>query len=644
MIRRSNQGGQKGKRQGAPTGNGRKSSAPRTSDAGRRSAPRGSDGGRHSAPRQEGFGKTSDKAHSKPFGKSGDKPFSKGGDRPFKKSGDRDFSHSDRKPFGKSEGRPYSGGSDRPFKKAGERDHSSSDRKPYERSSERSGRGGSERPARKTGDRDFDRSARKPYEKTHERPAKSGGRDHSHSDRPSRGGSDRPSRGGERDYSDRKPFDRSNDRKPFDRSSERPNRGGSDRSSKGGDRDFSDRKPFDKSGDRPYKAGGDKPFKKSADRDFAERKPFVAKDERPRKKADEDFDDDFDYVAPDKYKITPDVEALAWDYTPEGKHVSYVDYSDADDDDSFDDDASDDDDDNEYAGRAIVLPSEGKVKNPKFDAKQITKATSRPYKPAELKSLEGLNEKPKTKNPAKRKINDGTTRLNKLIAQAGVCSRREADTLIATGVIEVNGQIVTELGYRVGHTDRVSMSGQSLVSQNKVYILLNKPKDYITTSNDPQNRRTVFELIKDATRERVFSVGRLDRSTTGVLLFTNDGEVAERLTHPSFNKKKIYQVELHKALTGNDFHQILEGVTLEDGFISPDALSYVDASDKSQIGIEIHSGRNRIVRRIFEHLGYNVLRLDRVYYAGLTKKNLPRGKWRYLNEKEIAVLKQGAFE
>lgn len=597
MIRKSNQGGQKGTRRGAPSGSARSSSSPRTSDAGRRSAPRGSDGGRYSAPKHEGFGKTSDKAHSKPFGKSGDKPFSKGGDRPFKKSADRDFSHSDRKPFGKSEGRPYSGGSERPFKKAGDRDHAPSNRKPHGRSSER--------PAKKTGDRDFDRSARKQYEKTHDRPAKSGGRDFSHSER--------PSRGGERDFSDRK---------PFDRTSERPNKGGSG---------------------RPRSGASDKPFKKSSERDFAERKPFVAKEERPRKKSVQDQEDDFDFVSPDKYKITPDVEALAWDYTPEGKEVSYVDYSDSADDYLFDDNATDDDDDNEYAGRAIVLPSEGTSKKAKFDAKLVTKATSRPYKPAELKSSETSSEKPK-KKPLSTRSNDGTTRLNKLIAQAGICSRREADTLIATGVIEVNGKIVTELGYRVNHTDRVSMSGQSLVSQNKVYILLNKPKDYITTSNDPQNRRTVFELIKDATRERVFSVGRLDRSTTGVLLFTNDGEVAEKLTHPSFNKKKIYQVELHKALTGNDFHQILEGLTLEDGFIAPDALSYIDASDKSQIGIEIHSGRNRIVRRIFEHLGYNVLRLDRVYYAGLTKKNLPRGKWRFLTDKEVTILKQGAFE
>jgi len=238
----------------------------------------------------------------------------------------------------------------------------------------------------------------------------------------------------------------------------------------------------------------------------------------------------------------------------------------------------------------------------------------------------------------------GLIRLNKLIAQSGVCSRREADTLIATGVIEVNGEIVTELGYKVSPEDRVSMNGETLKTEKKVYILLNKPKDYITTSNDPQNRKTVFELIKNATTERVFSVGRLDRMTTGILLFTNDGAVAEKLTHPSYNKKKIYQVELHKSLSGGDLAKIASGITLEDGFIQPDAISYALPGDKHVVGIEIHSGRNRIVRRIFEHLGYKVTKLDRVYYAGLTKKNLPRGKWRFLTAKEIGILKQGAYE
>lgn len=246
--------------------------------------------------------------------------------------------------------------------------------------------------------------------------------------------------------------------------------------------------------------------------------------------------------------------------------------------------------------------------------------------------------------PIEKTSDDGLIRLNKLIAQSGVCSRREADTLIATGVIEVNGEIVTELGYKVSAEDRVSMNGETLTSEKKVYILLNKPKDYLTTSNDPQNRRTVFELIKNATKERVFSVGRLDRHTTGVLLFTNDGRVAEKLTHPSHNKKKIYQVELHKSIGKGDLDKISGGLHLEDGFIQPDAITYAYPQDKTIVGIEIHSGRNRIVRRIFEHLGYKVTKLDRVYYAGLTKKNLPRGKWRFLTEKEVAMLKQGAYE
>lgn len=238
---------------------------------------------------------------------------------------------------------------------------------------------------------------------------------------------------------------------------------------------------------------------------------------------------------------------------------------------------------------------------------------------------------------------DGLVRLNKYIAASGICSRREADTYIQTGCVEINGVIVTELGTKVGKDDVVSFNGETIRSERKVYILLNKPKDYITTSNDPQNRRTVFELIKSAGSERVYSVGRLDRNTTGVLLFTNDGELAAKLTHPRFNKKKIYHVFLNKKLTSDDMAKIKAGLTLEDGPIEVDELMYT-GDDKREVGIEIHSGRNRIVRRIFEHIGYEVVRLDRVYFCGLTKKNLPRGKWRFLNEDEISMLKRGAFE
>ena len=235
-------------------------------------------------------------------------------------------------------------------------------------------------------------------------------------------------------------------------------------------------------------------------------------------------------------------------------------------------------------------------------------------------------------------------RLNKFLANAGVCSRREADDFIQAGVVSVNGNIVTELGTKVLRTDTVLFHDQLVTIEKKVYVLLNKPKDYVTTSDDPQNRKTVMDLVQDACRERIYPVGRLDRNTTGVLLLTNDGDLASKLTHPQYLKKKIYHVYLDKNVTAADIKQIAEGINLEDGEIHADAIEYASETDKKQVGIEIHSGRNRIVRRIFEHLGYHVVKLDRVFFAGLTKKNLRRGDWRYLTEKEVNMLRMGAFE
>ena len=235
-------------------------------------------------------------------------------------------------------------------------------------------------------------------------------------------------------------------------------------------------------------------------------------------------------------------------------------------------------------------------------------------------------------------------RLNKFLANAGVCSRREADDFIQAGVVTVNGEVVKELGTKVLRTDTVKFHDQPVTMEKKVYVLLNKPKDTVTTSDDPQNRKTVMELVKDACPERIYPVGRLDRNTTGVLLLTNDGELASKLTHPRFLKKKIYHVTLDKNVTAHDLHQIAEGITLEDGDIKADAIDYAHETDKSQVGIEIHSGRNRIVRRIFESLGYRVTKLDRVQFAGLTKKNVRRGDWRFLTEKEVEMLRMGAFE
>jgi len=235
-------------------------------------------------------------------------------------------------------------------------------------------------------------------------------------------------------------------------------------------------------------------------------------------------------------------------------------------------------------------------------------------------------------------------RLNKFLANAGVCSRREADDFIQAGVVSVNGTVVTELGTKVMRTDEVKFHEQIVTPEKKVYVLLNKPKDYVTTSDDPQQRKTVMDLVKDACPERIYPVGRLDRNTTGVLLLTNDGDMASKLTHPKFLKKKIYHVHLDKNVTAHDMQQIAEGIVLEDGEIKADAIEYTSDTDKKQVGIEIHSGKNRIVRRIFESLGYKVTKLDRVQFAGLTKKNVRRGDWRYLTEEEVDKLRMGAYE
>lgn len=235
-------------------------------------------------------------------------------------------------------------------------------------------------------------------------------------------------------------------------------------------------------------------------------------------------------------------------------------------------------------------------------------------------------------------------RLNKYLANAGVCSRREADDFIQAGLVTVNGNVVTELGTRVLRSDKVVFHDQPVSIEKKVYVLLNKPKDYVTTSEDPQNRKTVMDLVKDACPERIYPVGRLDRNTTGVLLLTNDGEMASKLTHPRFLKKKVYHVFCDKNVTAHDINQIAEGIELEDGVIKADAVEYASPTDKKQVGIEIHSGKNRIVRRIFESLGYRVIKLDRVQFAGLTKKNLRRGDWRFLTEKEVGMLRMGAYE
>lgn len=234
---------------------------------------------------------------------------------------------------------------------------------------------------------------------------------------------------------------------------------------------------------------------------------------------------------------------------------------------------------------------------------------------------------------------DEEIRLNRFISNAGICSRRDADKLIAQGEISVNGEVVAELGAKIRKNDIVFYKGKPVSTERKIYLLLNKPRGYVTTLDDPHAEHTVMELISQACEERIYPVGRLDKETSGVLLFTNDGDLAKMLTHPSYEKKKIYHVFLTKEFSEEHLAQVRQGIELEDGFIAADAIDYADISDKTQVGIEIHSGRNRIVRRIFEHMGYKIARLDRVVFAGLTKKNLPRGKWRFLSPREVGFLK-----
>lgn len=255
------------------------------------------------------------------------------------------------------------------------------------------------------------------------------------------------------------------------------------------------------------------------------------------------------------------------------------------------------------------------------------------------KTRTGRTRSERPSRPARKAGNSDIMRLNRFLSNSGVCSRREADKYIESGCVTVNGKVVSELGSKVSLSDEVKFSGQSLNPQRKVYLLLNKPRGFVTTTDDPQERKTVMHLVENACSERIYPVGRLDKETSGVLLFTNDGDLSKKLTHPSYQKKKIYHVHLDKPLTKNHLLEIARGFDLEDGFIAADAISYVKEDDKHEVGIEIHSGRNRIVRRIFAHLGYEVKKLDRVYFAGLTKKNLPRGKSRFLTQSEINQLK-----
>ncbi len=284
-----------------------------------------------------------------------------------------------------------------------------------------------------------------------------------------------------------------------------------------------------------------------------------------------------------------------------------------------------------------------KYKNPADNRKRNQTPDSRKEKSSETRSSSSRrrNEDEWKRKPRPGEVTENDLiRLNRYIANAGICSRREADKLIQAGAVQVNGKVVTELGTKVSRTDKISYGDQALSREKLRYVLLNKPKGFITTTDDPENRKTVMNLIARACKERIYPVGRLDRNTTGLLLFTNDGEIAKRLSHPRYGIKKIYHVGLDKNVSVADMKSILAGIELEDGLVKADAIEFVgDGKDKKEIGLELHTGQNRVVRRIFEKLGYKVVKLDRVYYAGLTKKNLPRGEWRFLEEKELNMLK-----
>jgi len=424
---------------------------------------------------------------------------------------------------------------------------------------------------------------RKPYENRGDRP-QFGER------KPYENRGDRPQFGERKPYENRGERPQFGERKPYGNSSDRPQ--------------FGERKPYGNSSDRPQ-FGERKPYGNSSDRpQFGERKPYgnrPTESTRPRIKPRTTTTGEGEYNPNSERKFSIK-------NSNDGQLTEFVEYR-------FD---------NQNDGVKFRKPTRNRDNN---------------YDPNSKYSNKKQTEFKKTYIDLSKPI-----RLNKFLANAGICSRREADEFIQAGVISVNGEVVSELGTKVMHTDKVLFHNQQVRSEKKVYILLNKPKDCVTTSEDTHDRMTVLDLVKNACSERIYPVGRLDRNTTGVILLTNDGDLASKLTHPKYDKKKIYHVALDKPLETSDFELILAGVDLEDGKIAADSLEYVKDGDPKQIGIEIHSGQNRVVRRIFEKIGYKVIRLDRVYFAGLTKKSLPRGKYRFLNEREVNMLKMGAYE
>jgi 23S rRNA pseudouridine2605 synthase len=519
----------------------------------------------------------------------------------------RDFNSGERKPYGeRSERRPFDGerkpygerserrnfdGERKPYGERSERRPFDGERKPYGERSERRPFDGERKPYGERSERKSFDNDRKPYGESSERRPFDGERK-PYGERSER----RPFDGERKPYgerSERKPFD--GERKPYGERSERRNFDG-------------ERKPYGERSERKSFDGERKPYgERSEGRNFdGERKPYGERSERRN----------FDGGERKSYGEKRDLDSR--------EKKSYGDKS-----------------ERKYEKKERTTGSS----KGNFGGDKLYKA----HKPSEESDKWTPNYKldkyketaPKAvqrKMADSEKKNSNEIRLNRYIANAGICSRREADDLIKAGEIKVNGNIITEMGYQVKPGDIVKYGNRKLSREKMVYVLVNKPKDFITTTEDPEERKTVMDLVKNACEERIYPVGRLDRNTTGLLLLTNDGELADKLTHPSYEVEKIYQVEIDKPLTTEHFDQILKGVTLEDGEIKADELAIV-TPDAMVIGIKIHSGRNRIVRRVFESLGYEVLKLDRTTFAGLTKKDLPRGSWRFLNEKEVVKLK-----
>jgi len=575
----------------------------------------------------------------KPFGDRDSRP-SFGDRKPF---GDRDSkpSFGDRKPYGDRDSRP-SFGDRKPF---GDRDSKPSfgDRKPYgDRDSRPSF--GDKKPY---GDRDSRPSFgdKKPYGDRDSKP--------SFGDRKPYGDRDsRPSFGDKKPYGERDSKPSFGDRKPYGDRDSRPSFGDK---KPYGERDrkpsFGDRKPYGDRDSRPS-FGDKKPYgERDSKPSFGDRKPYGDRDNRPS------FGDKKPYGERDSKPSFGDRKPYGdrdsrpsfGDKKPYEKKEERTYNTDENGDKIYGRIFSPSDDEPRIGKLSFKKPAEpvkSEFTETRYDNKKDGVTFRKPVRRADDDYDPNSKYSNKKQTEYRKTIIDPTkpVRLNKFLANAGICSRREADEYIQAGVISVNGEIVTEMGVKVLLSDKVMFHDQTVQSEKKVYLLLNKPKDCVTTSEDTHDRLTVLDLVKNACSERIYPVGRLDRNTTGVLLLTNDGDLASKLTHPKYDKKKIYHITLDKKLDTADFDAVLSGVTLEDGVIKADALEYVNEEDFKQIGIEIHSGQNRVVRRIFEKLGYKVVRLDRVYFAGLTKKNLPRGKYRFLSEREVNMLKMGAHE